>query len=197
MTDARDTLRLTSNAEEMDVDAIHAYLDGESYWARGIPRETVARAVRNSLCFGVFDGAAQVAFTRVVTDRATYAYLCDVYVLEPYRGRGIGKRMVQAALAHPELHGLRRWGLATHDAHGLYAQFGFTPLAQPERFMERTDRRTPTSAPPRVADRMRDGELAAWLPDAAGRSIPGAGAGSRSLRRPRGRARPPAAPVLP
>lgn len=138
MTDPRDTLRLSSEQAEMDVDAIHAYLSGESYWARGIPRDVVERSIRNSLCFGVFDGAAQVAFTRVVTDRATYGYLCDVYVLEPYRGRGISKWMMEAVLAHPELQGLRRWGLATHDAHGLYAQFGFTPLARPERFMERT-----------------------------------------------------------
>lgn len=132
-------LRLSTHAAEMDVAAIHAYLGGESYWARGIPRETVARSLRNSLCFGVFDGGAQVAFARVVTDRATYAYLCDVYVLEPYRGRGIGKWMMETVDAHPELRGLRRWGLATRDAHGLYAQFGFRLVERPERFMERTD----------------------------------------------------------
>lgn len=144
---AEPALRLSTDAAEMDVDAIHAYLDGESYWARGIPRETVARSVRNSLCFGVFDGGVQVAFARVVTDRATYAYLCDVYVLEPYRGRGLGRWMMEAVIAHPELQGLRRWGLATQDAHGLYARFGFTPLARPERFMERTDPDVYTRAP--------------------------------------------------
>jgi GNAT superfamily N-acetyltransferase len=140
-------LRLSTDPDGMDVDAIHAYLSGESYWARGIPRETVARSIRNSLCFGVFDGDAQVAFARVVTDRATYAYLCDVYVLPAYRGRGISKWMMEAVIAHPELQGLRRWGLATQDAHGLYAQFGFRPLERPERFMERTDLGVYTRAP--------------------------------------------------
>lgn len=136
---APDALRLSTDAAEMDVDAIHAYLSGESYWARGIPRDTVARAVRNSLCFGVFHGDAQVAFARVVTDRATFAYLADVYVLAAYRGQGISKRMMQAVDAHPELQGLRRWSLVTKDAHGLYARFGFRPVDRPERHMERTD----------------------------------------------------------
>jgi GNAT superfamily N-acetyltransferase len=139
MSDARGTLRLSTRTQEMDVDAIHAYLSGDSYWARGIPRAVVARAVQHSLCVGVFDGAAQVAFARAITDRATYAYLADVYVLEPYRGRGVGKWMMQAIDAHPDLQGLRRWGLMTQDAHGLYAQFGFAPLAHPERAMERTN----------------------------------------------------------
>jgi GNAT superfamily N-acetyltransferase len=138
MTDPRATLRLSTDAAEMDVDAIHAYLSGESYWAAGIPRDVVERAVRNSLCFGIFDGGAQVAFARVITDRATFAYLADVYVLQPYRGRGLGKWMMEAILAHPELRGLRRWMLFTKDAHGLYAQFGFTPVTHPERCMERT-----------------------------------------------------------
>jgi GNAT superfamily N-acetyltransferase len=139
MNDTRGTLRLSTLAEEMDVDAVHAYLSGESYWARGIPRAVVARAIQHSLCVGVFDGAAQVAFARAITDRATYAYLADVYVLEPYRGRGVSKWMMETLVAHPDLQGLRRWGLMTKDAHGLYAQFGFTPLADPDRAMERTD----------------------------------------------------------
>ena len=139
MTDARTSLRLSTDAAEMDVDAIHAYLGGESYWARGIPRETVARAIRNSICFGVFDGDSQVAFARVITDRATFAYLADVYVLPAYRGRGVGRWMMEAVDAHPELQGLRRWCLVTKDAHGLYAQFGWTPVSRPERYMERTD----------------------------------------------------------
>lgn len=140
MTDPRAGLRLSADPAEMDVDAIHAYLSGESYWAAGIPREVVERAVRNSLCFGIFDGDAQVAFARVITDRATYAYLADVYVLRPYRGRGLSKWMMEAALAHPELQGLRRWQLVTKDAQGLYARFGFAPVTHPERNMERTDR---------------------------------------------------------
>ncbi|HEX5871833.1 MAG TPA: GNAT family N-acetyltransferase [Longimicrobium sp.] len=138
MTDIRDDLRLSTLTDEMDVDAIHAYLGGESYWARGIPREVVARAVHHSVCAGIFDGAAQVAFGRAVTDRATFAYLADVYVLEPYRGRGLSRWMMEALTAHPELQGLRRWMLMTQDAHGLYTMFGFAPLAHPERAMERT-----------------------------------------------------------
>jgi GNAT superfamily N-acetyltransferase len=138
MTDLRDDLRLSTLTDEMDVDAIHAYLSAESYWAPGIPREVVARAVHHSLCVGIFDGAAQVAFARAVTDRATYAYLADVYVLEPYRGRGLSKWMMEVLTAHPDLQGLRRWSLMTKDAHALYAQFGFTPLKQPGRSMERT-----------------------------------------------------------
>lgn len=106
-------LRISTDAAEMDLDAIHAYLSEESYWARGIPRETVARSIANSLCFGVFDGGAQVAFARVITDRATFAYLADVYVLPAYRGRGISRWMMEAVFAHPELRGLRRWMLMT------------------------------------------------------------------------------------
>ncbi len=105
MTDVRGALRLSTLTEEMDVDAIHAYLSGESYWARGIPRETVARSIQHSLCVGVFDGAAQVAFARAVTDRATYAYLADVYILESHRGRGLGVRLVEQVMAHPDLQG--------------------------------------------------------------------------------------------
>lgn len=138
MTDLRGDLRISTRTEEMDVDAIHAYLSGESYWAAGIPREVVARAVQHSLCVGVFDAAAQVAFARAVTDRATYAYLADVYVLEAYRGRGVSRWMMEVLTAHPDLQGLRRWALMTKDAHGLYTKFGFTPLARPDRAMERT-----------------------------------------------------------
>jgi GNAT superfamily N-acetyltransferase len=136
MTDPRAGLRLSFDTA--DVDAVHAYLAGESYWARGIPRDVVARAIQHSLCVGIFDGAAQVAFARVITDRATYGYLADVYVLQAYRGWGLGKWMMEAIDVHPELQGLRRWGLMTQDAHGLYARFGYTPLANPDRAMERT-----------------------------------------------------------
>lgn len=138
MTDIRDELRLSTLTDEMDVDAIHAYLSAESYWAPGVPREVVARAVHHSLCVGIFDGAVQVAFARAITDRATYAYLADVYVLEAYRGRGLSRWMMETLDAHPDLQGLRRWMLMTKDAHGLYAQFGFTPLKHPDRAMERT-----------------------------------------------------------
>ena len=127
--------RLSFSVEDMDVDAIHAYLS-QSYWAGGIPRMTVARAVSNSLCFGLFQGAAQIGFARVVTDKSTFAYLCDVYVLEAHRGQGLSKWLMEAVHAHPDLQGLRRFMLGTKDAHGLYAQFGFKPLASPPRLME-------------------------------------------------------------
>ena len=126
--------RLSTEAGEMDVDAIHGFLSG-SYWAQGIPRDVVAKAIAGSLCFGVFDAAGQVGFARVVTDRATFAYLCDVYVLEGHRGRGLATWLIESVVAHPELHGLRRFMLATRDAHGLYEKFGFAPLARPEIFM--------------------------------------------------------------
>jgi len=131
----RDGYCITTDPDRLDVDAIHSYLT-RSYWAAGIPRETVARATRGSLCFGLFQGTEQVGFARVITDRATFAYLCDVYVLEQHRGRGLGKWLIGAVVAHPELLGLRRFVLATRDAHGLYAQHGFVPLARPEIFME-------------------------------------------------------------
>ena len=122
----------------LDMDVIHGFLAG-SYWAQGIPREVVERAVRGSLCFGLYDGERQVGFARVVTDRATFAYLADVFVLEAYRGRGLSKLLVAEVLGHPSLQGLRRWMLATRDAHSLYAQYGFKPLSAPERFMEMHD----------------------------------------------------------
>jgi GNAT superfamily N-acetyltransferase len=126
---------ISTHAEEMDIDAIHAFLAG-SYWAREIPKQLLAKALRGSLCFGLFEAAAQIGFARVVTDRATFAYLCDVYVLEVYRGRGLGRWLMEAVVAHPELQGLRRFVLATRDAHGLYQKLGFTALGRPEIFME-------------------------------------------------------------
>lgn len=128
-------IEITTDRGRMDVDAIHRYLSEHSYWARGIPRHVVERSIAHSLCFGAFDGDAQVGFTRVITDYATFAYIADVFVLPSHRGRGISKRIMEAVMTHPELRGLRRWHLVTRDAHGLYAQFGFTPLAWPERHM--------------------------------------------------------------
>ena len=126
---------ISTDATRFDIEAIHAYL-ARSYWSPGIPRATVERAIANSLAFGVFDGPEQIGFARVVTDRATFAYLADVYILEPHRGRGLGKRLVETILAHEDLQGLRRFLLATRDAHPLYAAFGFKPLAAPDRMME-------------------------------------------------------------
>lgn len=131
----RNNLLVSTDPAKLDVDAIHAFLT-RAYWCENIPREIVERAVRNSLCFGLFDGAAQVGLARVVTDYATFAYLCDVYVRESHRGRGLGKWLIECVMAYPQLQGLRRFNLATRDAHGLYAQFGFQPLAKPESYME-------------------------------------------------------------
>jgi len=134
-SDTPHDYRIVVGAAAMDVEAIHAFLT-RSYWAEGISRDLVAKAIAGSLCFGAFAGGQQVAFSRVVTDRATFAYLADVYVLEAHRGRGLSRRMMEAVVAHPDLQGLRRFLLATRDAHGLYAKFGFTPLARPESVME-------------------------------------------------------------
>jgi GNAT superfamily N-acetyltransferase len=132
---SRDTFRITTDAASMDLDAIHAYLT-RSYWCEGISRELVSRAMAGSLCFGLLDGRRQVGFARVVTDRATYAYLCDVYVLEEYQGRGLGTWLMGELMMHPDLQGLRRWGLVTRDAHRLYEKCGFTALANPPGHME-------------------------------------------------------------
>lgn len=133
-------IEISSERARMDVDAIHRYLSEESYWAAGIPRDVVERSIANSLCFGAFDDGTQIGFARVITDFATFAYLADVFVLPSHRGRGVSKRIMEAAMAHPDLQGLRRWHLVTRDAHGLYAQFGFVPLDAPERHMGRVAR---------------------------------------------------------
>ena len=123
--------------DRVDLDVVHRYLSEESYWAKGVTRDVVERSIAHSLPFSAFDGDAQVGFARVITDRATFAYLADVFVLPSHRGRGISKLLMTAILAHPELQGLRRWSLVTRDAQGLYAQFGFTALDLPERHMMR------------------------------------------------------------
>ena len=132
VTDAGRFLISTDRAK-LDVDVIHGFLTG-SYWLEGIPRETIVRAIENSLCFGVYNGAEQVGFARVISDFATYAYLADVFILEPFRERGLGKELIATVMAHPELQGLRRWSLGTRDA-----QFGFTALKNPSRMMEIAD----------------------------------------------------------
>jgi N-acetylglutamate synthase-like GNAT family acetyltransferase len=118
---------ISTDRSKLDVDVIHRFL-ARSYWAEGIPRETVVRSIENSLCFGVYDNARQIGFARVISDFATYAYLADVFILEPYRERGLGKELMASIMAHPDLQGLRRWSLGTRDAQGLYAQFGFKPI---------------------------------------------------------------------
>jgi len=124
----------------MDIDAIHHYLS-RSYWAENVPKKVVATAIENSLCFGVLltevsGTEKQVGFARLITDSATFAYLADVYVLEEHRSKGLSKQMMKQIVEHPQLQGLRRMMLATRDAHGLYAQFGFTPLTDDKMFMQ-------------------------------------------------------------
>lgn len=127
---------VSTDPARLDLDVIHGFLTN-CYWAKGIPRDTVARSIEHALCFGIYDGAgAQVGFARVISDFATYAYIADVFVLESHRGRGLGKALMERIQQHPSLQGLRRWNLSTLDAHGLYSQFGFTPPKWPERYME-------------------------------------------------------------
>ena len=127
---------ITDDPSRLDVQAIHGYLT-HSYRAHGIPLEIVRRSLEHSLNFGILQGAELVGFGRVISDRATFGYLGDVFVLEPHRGRGLSKWLMEVILAHPDLQGLRRWVLLTRDAHGLYRQFGFTPPANPDRYLER------------------------------------------------------------
>jgi len=133
-----NTYDISTDPARLQPAAIHAYLT-RSYWSPGVPRAVVDRAIANSLCFGIYASDAQVGFARVVTDKATFAYLADVYVLEEHRGQGLSKRLMAAVFAHPDLQGLRRFMLATKDAHGLYAQFDFKALAAPDRMMEIRD----------------------------------------------------------
>lgn len=130
-------IRITTERSAIDVDTVHRYLSEDSYWAAGIPRELVERAMEHSLCFAALDGSATVGFARVVTDYATFGYIADVFVLPSHRGRGVSKAIMAAIAAHPALHGLRRFHLVTRDAQGLYAQFGFAALGAPERHMEK------------------------------------------------------------
>jgi GNAT superfamily N-acetyltransferase len=135
----RGDFELSTDPARLDRTLVHRFLSEQSYWASGVPREVVDRAIDHSLCFGVFRGDEQVAFARVVTDRATFAYLADVFVLRAWRADGVGQWMIGVVIRHPELQGLRRFLLATRDAHRLYARFGFLPLANPARFLERFD----------------------------------------------------------
>lgn len=132
-------LRISNDKGELDVPLIHGFLRN-AYWSRQIPLDVVQRAIDGSLCFGGYlDGVGQVAFARVITDLATFAYLADVFVLPEHRGQGYSKQLVVAILGHPQLQGLRRFMLATFDAHGLYAQHGFSVVERPERLMEIVD----------------------------------------------------------
>ena len=127
---------LSTDKRRLDIATIHAYLT-QSYWSPGIPRTTVERTVEGSLCIGVYHRSQQVGFARIITDKATFAFLADVFILEPHRGKGLSKRLMELIVAHPDLQSLRRIMLGTKDAHGLYRQFGFTELRDPSRVMEK------------------------------------------------------------
>ncbi|MEO8887097.1 MAG: GNAT family N-acetyltransferase [Mucilaginibacter sp.] len=126
---------ISTDKNLLDFDVIYNFLDKDSYWSQGVPIEKLKAAIKNSLCFGIYKDDKQVGFARVITDKATFAYLCDVFVLPDYRNLGLSKWLVQTIMNYPELQGLRRWALATVDAHGLYSQFGFAPLNNTERWM--------------------------------------------------------------
>jgi len=125
----------SDDKEKIDALAVHHYLSTQSYWAKDIPLEIVRKSIDNSLCFGIYKDKQQVGFARWITDKATFAYLADVYVEEQYRGLGLSKKLLSLMLFHKDLQGLRRYMLGTLDAHGLYAQYGFKALEHPERMM--------------------------------------------------------------
>jgi GNAT superfamily N-acetyltransferase len=133
---SHDDFEIDTDISRLDLGVIQSFLANKSYWARHRTPEQTRTAIEHSICFGLYDGDKQIGFARVVSDRATFAYLGDVFVLEDYRGRGLSKWLMETIIAHPDLQGLRRWLLATYDAHGLYERYGFTPLVHPERWME-------------------------------------------------------------
>ncbi|MEO6252532.1 MAG: GNAT family N-acetyltransferase [Ferruginibacter sp.] len=136
---AQNEFMMSTDKKKLDIHFIQNYLCNESYWAKNIPPATVVTSIEGSLCFGLYvydnENISQVGFARVITDHATFAYLADVFIIEKFRGNGLSKWMMKEIMDHPELQGLRRWLLATKDAHGLYAKFGFLPLDKPERIM--------------------------------------------------------------
>ena len=141
-----DSVEITTDRTRIDIDRVHQFLSESAYWALGRSRETVERSIANSICFSVFWDREQVGFARVVTDRAVFGYVMDVFILPPWRGRGLSKRLMAAIVEHPDLQGLRLY-LRTSDAHDLYARFGFEPIDRPEDLMARTQEgiRRPTS----------------------------------------------------
>jgi GNAT superfamily N-acetyltransferase len=131
----KGTFTVSTDRQRLDLDFVYGFLT-ECYWAKGIPRDVVARSMENSLCFGLYADGKQVGFARVISDYATYAYIGDAFVLDSFRGSGLGKWLMECIMQHPRLQGLRRWSLVTRDAHGLYAQFGFEALKKPQNYME-------------------------------------------------------------
>ena len=127
---------ISTDKSLIDFETVYNYLNNDSYWAQGIAAETLRKAIENSICFGVYQHGNQAGFARVVTDKATFAYICDVFILPDHRRLGLSKWLIQTIKQHPELQGLRRWSLATADAHNLYAQFDFKPISRPDTWME-------------------------------------------------------------
>lgn len=138
MKQRKGEYEIDDDKRRLDLSAIHRFLSQESYWAKNRTMELTLTAIENSLCFGVYRGRKQVGFARVITDKATFAYIGDVYIIEEHRGKGLSKWLMETIVSQPDLQGLRRWLLATYDAHGLYRQFKFDGLKHPERWMERT-----------------------------------------------------------
>jgi len=134
----KDGFTISTEKEKLDINLIHSFLN-RTYWAEGISKEIIRRSIEGSLCFGVYEKDKQVGFARMITDKATFAYLADVFIIEEYRGRGLSKWLMEVIMSHPDLQGLRRMILATKDAHGLYKQFGFTPLINVDRWMHILD----------------------------------------------------------
>ena len=134
----KDGFTISTEKEKLDIDLIHSFLNS-TYWAEGISKEIIRRSIEGSLCFGVFENDKQVGFARMITDKATFAYLADVFIIEEYRGRGLSKWLMEVIMSHPDLQGLRRMILVTKDAHGLYRQFGFTPIINVDRWMHILD----------------------------------------------------------
>ncbi len=135
MSDIKEGFIISTDMEKFDIEFIHSFLT-RSYWAAGISTEIVKRSMDGSICFGVFENDKQIGFARVITDKATFAYLADVFIIEKFQGRGLSKLLMEFIMSHPDLQGLRRIMLATRDAHGLYKKFGFTPLTNAERWMQ-------------------------------------------------------------
>ncbi|HKC67022.1 MAG TPA: GNAT family N-acetyltransferase [Bacteroidia bacterium] len=136
MSEPYNNYSISTDKEKLQIAVIYQYLSEESYWAKHIPLAIVEQSIKNSLCFGIYLKDEQIGFARVITDCTTFAYLADVFILEAHRGKGLSKQLMEFIMAYPQLQSLRRFCLATRDAHGLYKQFGFTPLAKPENFME-------------------------------------------------------------
>lgn len=132
----KENYKVSTNKSLFDLSIIHQFLSEEAYWSKGVPQEVMIRAIENSLCFGLFVNASQIGFARLVTDKATFAYLADVFIVPEFRGKGLSKWLMSCIKEHPDLQGLRRMALVTADAHNLYSQFGFKPISNPDRFME-------------------------------------------------------------